>query len=297
MKIKTQEISSRKIRRKGVRLYMKRIDLIDDIVSGNKWFKLKYNIPKAKNHTSNKILTFGGSYSNHIFSTSYLAYKNNIKSIGVIRGEESLPLNFTLNSAVNYGMCLHYVSREKYSLKSTSIFLNELKEKFGDFYHLPEGGTNELAIEGTTQILDVYDNHYDFICCPLGTGGTFAGLIKSSSKNQRLIGFPAIKGFGNLEEDISSWVDKYNWCLIKNYSYGGYAKINNELVLFIKNFYKKYNIPLDAIYNGKMMIGVMDLIYKGYFARGSTILVINTGGLQGNKGMNDRFLLDLPERL
>ena len=293
MKIKTQEISFSLLKEKKIRLFIKRIDQIHEHISGNKWFKLKYNLIEAKNQGAQSILTFGGAYSNHIAATAFLAKENGFTSIGIIRGEEQLYLNPTLEFAIEQGMKINYVSRSDYRLKHTVHFLEKLKIRFGDFYLIPEGGTNQLAIKGAAEMLDKNDTQ-DFICCAVGTGGTIAGIINATNEHQEVIGFPAIKGFTQLEKNTESCVNKNNYKFINNYHCGGYAKLTNQLIEFMNNFFKTQNIPLDAIYTGKMMLGIMDLVAKDYFPKGSSILAIHSGGLQGNKGMNQRFGLELP---
>lgn len=293
MKIQTQEISTHILNEKDVQLFIKRIDLKHEFISGNKWYKLKYNLLEAKKNSFNTLLTFGGAYSNHILATSVLANENGFKSIGIIRGERCADLNPTLKLAEEYGMQLHYVNRKKYQFKQTSKFLSELRNKFGDFYLIPEGGSNKFALKGTAEIITKNDSQ-DYICCSVGTGTTLAGIINSSSINQNIIGFPAIKGFKELEKEIKSKTTKSNWQLNKDFSFGGYAKTNSLLINFINTFNKNQSIPLDAVYTGKMMFGILELISKDYFPRGSSILAIHTGGLQGNKGMNQRFGYRLP---
>ena len=293
MKIKTQEISQPLLKEKEIQLFIKRIDLISPFVSGNKYYKLKYNLLESEKQNRKIILTFGGAYSNHIAATAFAANEKGFKSIGIIRGEETLPLNDTLIFAKLNGMELHYVTRQEYRKKHTDNFIQKLKDKFGDFYLIPEGGTNKLALKGTQEILDKNDTQ-NFICTAIGTGGSISGIVNSSYNHQKVIGFPATKGSEMLENDIRSWTNKQNWKLINDYHFGGYAKISEELTNFIMNFYDKNNIPLDAIYTGKMMFGILDLIKKDYFPKGSSILAIHTGGLQGNKGMNERFKLNLP---
>ena len=293
MKIETKEISLSLLDEKEVRLFIKRIDKIHPFVSGNKWFKLKYNLLEAKKQGLNTLLTFGGAYSNHISATAFAAKEKGINSIGIIRGEEHLPLNPTLRFAIDNGMKLHYISRSNYKEKTSANFLEALKNQFGDFYLIPEGGTNELAIQGATEILDENDIQ-DYICCAIGTGGTIAGIINASNDKQTVIGFPAIKGFEQLEKDINNWTNATNYKFINDYVGNGYAKINKDLVVFINEFNARHNIPLDAIYTGKMMMGILDLVTKDYFPKGSSILGIHTGGLQGNKGMSERLGISLP---
>ena len=193
MEIKTQEISLPLLKEKEIKLFIKRTDQTHQHISGNKWYKLKYNLIEAKKQGFKTLLTFGGAYSNHIAATACATKENGFKSIGVIRGEEHLPLNPTLQFAKEQGMHIHYVSRSDYREKTTPDFLEKLKVQFSDFYLIPEGGSNELAIQGTAEILDANDTH-DFVCCAVGTGGTIVGIINASTNKQTVIGFPAIKG-------------------------------------------------------------------------------------------------------
>ena len=293
MKIKTEEISLPILKLKDVRLFVKRIDKVCENISGNKWYKLKYNLIEAKKQEKETLLTFGGSYSNHIAATAYAAKKYGFKSIGIIRGEENNPLNPTLSFAKINGMQIYYLDRKKYKKKYIPEYIEKLKIKFGEFYFIPEGGMNELALKGCSEIIDE-NNTEDFICTSVGTGVTISGLINSKADNQTVIGFPAIKGCNKLLNDISNWTHKNNWKLVNTYHFGGFAKFTNELIEFIIDFYKTQDIPLDAIYNGKMMMGIIDLIANDYFPKRSKILAIHTGGIQGNMGINKRFGFDLP---
>ena len=293
MEIKTQEISLPLLKEKGIKLFIKRTDQTHQHISGNKWFKLKYNLLEAQKQGIETLLTFGGAYSNHIAATAFAAQEKGFNSIGIIRGEEHLPLNPTLRFAKENGMKLQYVARSAYRKKTTLEFLEQLKTQLGNFYLIPEGGTNELAIQGTVEILEANDTQ-DYICCAVGTGGTIAGIINASNDKQTVIGFLAIKGIDELEKDINSWVNKSNYNFINTYFGDGYAKVNKELVEFINEFNAEHNIPLDAVYTGKMMMGILDLIGKDYFPKGSSILAIHTGGLQGNKGMSERLGIKLP---
>ena len=293
MEIKTQEISIPLLKEKEIKLFIKRTDQTHQHISGNKWYKLKYNLIEAKKQGFKTLLTFGGAYSNHIAAAACAAKENGLKSVGVIRGEEHFPLNPTLQFAKEQGMKIKYVNRGDYRLKQTPEFIKGLKDKFGDFYLISEGGTNQLAIKGTEEILDVSSTQ-DFVCCAVGTGGTIAGVINASTNKQTVIGFPAIKGIDALVKDIESWTNKQSWKLINNYACGGYAKVNEKLVQFINEFNTEHDIPLDAVYTGKMMLGILDLVAKDYFPKGSTILAVHTGGLQGNQGMRERLMIKLP---
>lgn len=280
----------------GVSLFLKREDKIHPLVSGNKFRKLKYNLLEAKSTNAQQILTFGGAFSNHIAATAKACELMKIPSIGIIRGEElgenlskTLSQNKTLAFAVKSGMSLKFVSRTAYRQKIEMPLVQEIIKNSPSTYVIPEGGTNELAIKGCQEILNKNDETFDIICAPVGTGGTFSGLIEASKSHQKLIGFPALKG-GFLKNEIQKYTSKTNWRIDNEFHFGGYAKINSELIRFINNFKTKYHIQLDPIYTGKMIFGIVQRIEDGYFSKNTRILAIHTGGLQGIDGMN--VLLD-----
>jgi 1-aminocyclopropane-1-carboxylate deaminase len=267
---------------------IKREDLLHPYISGNKFRKTKYNLLQAKAENQETILTFGGAFSNHIAAVAYAGKEKGFKTIGIIRGDElkdKIQDNPTLQFAQKCGMEFEFVTRAEYRLKSEAEFLEKLKQKFGAFYLLPEGGTNELAVRGCEEILSPDDGEFDYICTSVGTGGTISGIINSVLPHQKVLGFPALKG-DFLKDEIRSFVQNKNWELITDYHFGGYGKVSPELISFINQFLKENNIPLDPIYTGKMVYGVIDLIHKNYFPENSKILLIHTGGIQGIHGMN-----------
>ena len=272
----------------GIELFIKREDLIHPVISGNKYRKLNYNIMAAKRGNYRQLLTFGGAFSNHIAAVASAGEAFGFKTVGIIRGAElrdKIDENPTLHYARGCGMVLKFVSRSAYRNKMSTAFLRSLKEAFGTFYVLPEGGTNALAVKGCEEILTEEDRRFDVICCPVGTGGTLAGLINSSHSHQTVLGFSALKG-DFLNDDIRKFARKGHWSLITDYHFGGYGKLNWELIRFINTFKKQTDIPLDPVYTGKMMYGLTALIREGYFKNGTKILAIHTGGLQGIAGMN-----------
>ena len=279
-----------------VEVAIKREDQIDTYVSGNKFRKLKYNVLEAAKQQHHTLLTFGGAYSNHIAAVAKAGSLSGFKTIGVIRGEElaqnfreTLQHNPTLRFAQDCGMQFKFVSREAYREKLQPKFLQQLKDEFGTFYLIPEGGTNTLAVQGCTEILSEATQDFDYIVCPVGTGGTIAGIIEGSFPHQKILGFPALKG-DFLNAEIKKYTDKTNWELVNAYHFGGYAKVNQELVTFINDFKKKHNILLDPVYTGKMMFGLRDLIRNEFFSKNTRILAVHTGGLQGIAGMNQKLL-------
>lgn len=274
-----------------ISLFIKREDLLHPFVSGNKFRKLKYNVLQAKAENHSVLLTFGGAFSNHIAAVAYAGKEQGFETIGVIRGNElrdKISENPTLSFAQECGMRFEFVTREAYRHKTKTAFIEQLQAKFGSFYLVPEGGTNDLAVKGCEEILTELDADFDFVCSAVGTGGTISGLINSALPHQKVLGFPALKG-DFLQDEIRNFVQNKNWGLQTDYHFGGYGKVTTEFIEWMNWFYAQTSIPLDPIYTGKMVFGVMDLIQRNYFPPNSKILMIHTGGLQGIAGMNAKL--------
>lgn len=276
----------------GIELYIKREDLVHPIISGNKFRKLKYNLQEAKRLGCKKLLTFGGAFSNHIVAVAGAGAEFGFETIGIIRGEElgdKIQENPSLLKAQQFGMQFNFVDRNQYRDKMDPFFLALLTARYGSFYMIPEGGTNELAIRGCEEILTAADKiAFSHICCAVGTAGTLSGIINASNADQQIIGFSSLKG-SFLSEVICNFAQQKNWSVIESYHFGGYGKVTDELIRFMNAFYDKYQVPLDPIYTGKMMFGILDLIQQNYFPPDSKIVAIHTGGLQGIAGMNQRL--------
>ena len=277
-----QNIPDQQINFHDITLIIRRLDLVHPQISGNKFFKLKYNFLEAKRQGYQHILSFGGAYSNHIAATAFAAQQFGFQSVGVIRGEElaDRPLNPTLATAQEFGMQLHFVSRDEYRRKQQPEYLAELARQFPNHYIIPEGGTNALAIQGCQEILKENDAQFDVICCAVGTGGTISGLIEASHAHQQILGFSALKG-SFLKDEVAQLTKKTNWNILDDYCCGGYAKTSAALVQFIRDFEAEFSIPLEQVYTAKMLMGIFDLIEKNYFLARSKLLVIHSGGLQG----------------
>ncbi|CAM1346256.1 1-aminocyclopropane-1-carboxylate deaminase/D-cysteine desulfhydrase [Tenacibaculum crassostreae] len=291
-----QQIQLPVLKEKGIELWIKREDTIHSFVSGNKFRKLKYNIAAAKKENKDTLLTFGGAFSNHIAATAAAGKIAGFKTIGIIRGDEleknleaTLAQNTTLRHASENGMHFKFVSRETYRSKTSEEFITQLQKEFGDFYLVPEGGTNSLAVKGCEEIITSEDEKFDYICCAVGTGGTISGLINSAENHQQIIGFPALKG-DFLTAEIQQFVKRNdNWRLQTEFHFDGYAKYTSELIRFINEFKEQTTVPLDPIYTGKMMFGIVKMIENNQFKSGSKILAIHTGGLQGIEGVNQKL--------
>ncbi|MFT3751018.1 MAG: pyridoxal-phosphate dependent enzyme [Agriterribacter sp.] len=263
-----------------------RLDKIHPVISGNKWFKLKYYLQDAKSKSYNSILTFGGAFSNHIAATALAASVQKFQSIGIIRGEEPEVWSHTLLEAKANGMQLYFVSREKYNvLKRTRD--NDLLKQFGSNYIIPEGGYGALGVKGAADILRGVDtSDFTHIVCAVGTGTTIAGLIKAALPRQQIIGISAMKNNTGLLAEISELLHAdllpANFTLNHNYHFGGYAKHTPELLCWMNDFFSASRIPLDFVYTAKAMYGISDMIANDHFPPGSKILMVHTGGLQGN---------------
>lgn len=277
-----------------ISLLFKREDLNHSEMSGNKWHKLRYNLQEARNLGLNTLLTFGGAYSNHIYAVAAAGKIFNFHTIGIIRGEEHLPLNPTISFARNKGMQIYYLDRSSYRRKDSAEILTSLRDKFGEFYLLPEGGTNLLAVKGCSEIINKINIEFDYICCPCGTGGTLAGLISGLMGKKFALGFSVLKSGSFLKKNVlellrsTNGSDLMNWDINLEYHFGGYAKVDKQLFNFISRFSDRTKIPIEPIYTGKMLYGIYDLIKKEFFKEGDRIVILHTGGLQGLRGLLER---------
>lgn len=294
-----QRLQSPFLEQANIQLYVKRDDLIHPQFGGNKWRKLKYNLEYAKENQIDTLLTFGGAWSNHIYATAAAGKHFGFNTIGLIRGEQHTPLNATLSFARDCGMQLHYIDRKEYRQKDEADFLDKIKQRFGDVYILPEGGSNALAIKGCAETIEEISSEmevpFDIICCASGTGATLAGLVSAISPRQTAIGFSSLKGGEFLNREVENFLNSANtgsnlaaknWHIETDYHFGGYAKINDALIQFMSDFHTQYGFALDAVYTGKMFYGLFELIKSKAFKPGTTIIAIHSGGLQGNKGFN-----------
>ena len=302
LNIPLQAVNDAITKKYGINLFVLRTDLNHPLISGNKLFKLKYNLLDAKKNKKKALLTFGGAFSNHIAATAAAGKEYKFKTIGIIRGDEHSELNPTLQFAVNCGMILHYVSRTLYRNKKELYEYVNQKFSEEEFYLIPEGGSNEHGVLGCKEITKQININFDYVCGACGTGATMAGIVLSLKNNQKAIGFQILKADGYIKNIVMQWLNHFskkqekqkdssvtdylrpNWSINENYHFGGYAKVKSELVEFIYQFEQDNNIPLDYIYTGKMMFGIYDLIRTGFFKRGETVIAIHTGGLQGNSG-------------
>lgn len=283
--------------KKHIKFFIKREDLTDYFISGNKFYKLKYNLIEAEKLGHKTLLTFGGAYSNHIHATAAAGKKFGFCTIGVIRGEKHFPLNPTLSSAQENGMIIEYIDRKSYRNKYDERLIKTLKDKFGDFYLIPEGGSNHLAVKGCAEIISGITTDFNFVCSACGTGGTLAGLVLGLDSKHFALGFSVLKGGSFLYQNIRTLLSYYqkenlnNFQINLDYHFGGYAKTDAVLNNFCAGFYEQHNIQIEPIYTGKMFYGLYDLIRSDFFPPESTIVAIHTGGLQGLEGLKQRKMI------
>lgn len=268
----------------GYRIGILRLDLIHPEISGNKWFKLKYNLEQAKKEKKDTIITFGGAFSNHIAATAFACKLAGFKSIGIIRGEESSANNPTLSFAQQNGMELLFVNRVEYQQKNDSGYLQRLRYMYPDAYIIPEGGDNRLGQKGCEEILTNETSNYSTIFCALGTGTTYKGIAKSLLPHQSLSVINVLK-FEAITEVLQTNI-------FNNYHFGGYAKHTKELLDFKIWFEETYSIPLDYVYTSKLFYAAFDLMNQNKLDKTQEILIIHCGGLQGNEGYEKRYNLN-----
>lgn len=280
------------LNQKNIEAEVLRLDMIDPVVSGNKWFKLKKHVQDAINKQKKTLLTFGGAFSNHILATAAFCSRNKIASVGIIRGEKPKNLSSTLQEAMSFGMDLFFVEREKYQQKEIP---NEVYHKYPDAYIINEGGYGYLGMKGAFDILHLLDTEkYTHILTAVGTGTTLAGLVEAAGKEQRLIGVSALKNNFDLESQVNHLLTQENksrFQLLHQFHFGGYAKYNKELLDFMNDWYTVTGIPSDFVYTGKMFYAFRKLSEENHFPPNSKILLIHTGGLQGNNSLKKGTLI------
>jgi len=287
---------------------VKRDDMLHNIISGNKWRKLKYNLAQLKKHNGQGALTFGGSYSNHIHAFAYACKQENIPCIGVIRGEADYANNFTLRWARHWGMQCHFVDRKTYRRRFESDFISELKALYPQHIIIPEGGSNSLAIIGVAEVMTELNSQADFdtLITPVGSGGTLAGLISGDSvgnntqyknKQHKILGVAVLKQAEYLIDEVKclltpEGLTHNNWQLLTTFHRGGYGKFSAADVERILAFNKQTGITFEPMYSGKMVLALLDLISQGYFSSQERIILLHTGGLQGLGGMIEQGKLN-----
>ena len=263
--------------------------LADMYPEGNKYYKLKYNFLAAKAEGLGTLVSFGGAWSNHLYALARSGKAQGFRTIGVVRGERPKTLSAMLEDVENLGMHLVFISRTEYRQKETSEFRQSLVDQFGEFYLVPEGGTNTLAVKGCEEIVSsIGDDSFDLLCMPVGTGGTIAGIVRSlkipKHRESEVLGFSVLKGAANLDGIVSTLVNdpaQRNWSINHDYHCGGYAKCPDYLKHFILEVEANNDIKLDPVYTAKMIFGIDQLLKEGRLDSNQKIIALHTGGLQG----------------
>lgn len=271
-----------------VSIGVKRDDLIDPVISGNKLFKLYDHLQAFYDQKKDYLITFGGAYSNHLHATAYVGFKLGIKTVGFVRAEahELETPTPTLEDCKKWGMVLQPLSRSEYKLKQESEVVKEIAHNYQNAYWVPEGGSGELGVKGAERILDGVDQSaYDYVVLACGTGTSLAGVIRASEGNIHVIGVPVLKGakwmLGEVQSNLTD--NNANWHLELGYHFSGYGKWNDELMNFIEDIESKTGLPLEPVYTGKALYGLLDLVKQGKIQKGCRVLFIHTGGLQGKR--------------
>ncbi|KUJ64375.1 1-aminocyclopropane-1-carboxylate deaminase [Streptomyces albus subsp. albus] len=279
-----QELADERFARRGIRLLLKRDDLIHPDIPGNKWRKLAPNLRAAARAGRQTLLTFGGAYSNHLRATAAAGRLLGLATVGVIRGEElaDRPLNPSLARCAADGMRLHFVSRDTYRRKAEPAVLEALRARFGDCLVLPEGGSNAAAATGSAELGRELRGRCAVAAVACGTGGTLAGLAAGLGPEQRALGFPVLRGGflgGEVErlQHAAFGGRRGDWLLEERFHFGGYARRSPELDAFAEDFEERHGLPVERIYVAKMLYGLTALAEEGAFAPGTAVAAVVTG--------------------
>ena len=287
----------------NIEVFVKRDDLIHPIISGNKWRKLKHNLLSVKAQNKHKLLSFGGAYSNHLHALAYASYSNGLDCHAIIRGEPAYQNNYTLSWARHWGMTFEFVDRATYRQRGNEEYLETLQARFPEHLIIPEGGSNQDALKGVGDIiheLNAQLAHFDTLMCPVGSGGTIAGLVTADNNQHQLLGISVLKHQGYLHQEITQLLGEYhsryrNWQLLDDFHCGGYGKFSPTDISNMLSFYQSTLLPIEPMYSGKMILALLTLIQSGYFPRGHRIVLLHTGGLQGLGGLAERGILKASE--
>ena len=268
-----------------------RLDVLHPIVSGNKFYKLRFYIAAAIENGVSTVASFGGPYSNHIVALAYTAKEAGLKSIGYIRTNEDEPITPSMAEAKGYGMELVYLGRTDFQTKKASIL--EKKDAKSDMYLIDEGGYGTIGAKGAATILSENETaHYDYIVCAVGTGTMLAGIAHAALPHQKIIGIPVLKNEGSIKAEINALLEDKNrsYTLLHQFHQGGYAKTNPMMLDFMNRLWDAENIPTDIVYTSKLLFAIEQLLQENYFEKDASILVIHSGGLQGNRSLPDGTL-------
>jgi 1-aminocyclopropane-1-carboxylate deaminase len=286
--IKTEEISGKNFSPQNISISILRLDKVHELISGNKWFKLRYYLEEAKRLNKQRLVTAGGNWSNHILATAAAANLHGFRSQGIIRGEKSAQLSEVLKKATELGMELQFTGRSEFSRLGTSTVIQNEKD-----YFIPMGGYGPTGAKGAATILDITGvNRFTHFICAVGTGTMLAGIVNKIRQDQKAAGIAVLKAGNDLEEGIKRLlVTENSFDLVHDFHFGGYGKYTNELIDFMNDFYAGTGIPSDFVYTGKLFFAVTALARKGYFPGGSRVLVIHSGGLWGNLSLGKGTLI------
>ncbi|MGB1263090.1 MAG: 1-aminocyclopropane-1-carboxylate deaminase/D-cysteine desulfhydrase [Cognaticolwellia sp.] len=294
-----QTISHPLFSRHKISVKIKRDDQIDQVISGNKWRKLKYNLLHAKAIGAKGVITFGGCFSNHIHACALACQQQQLSAIGIIRGEAENQQNYTLAWAKHWGMQLSFVDRKTYRQRNEHSYLQQLQQQYPDHLIIPEGGSNALALTGVAEVMTELEqqSEFDTLITPVGSGGTLAGLIVGDNAQHQLLGIAVLKQGSYLAEQVNDLLPEQakcykNWQILNNYHGGGYAKFSAEDAARLRDFSNTVGIAFEPVYSGKMILALLDLIASGYFPAQHRIVLLHTGGLQGLGGMFERGILN-----
>jgi 1-aminocyclopropane-1-carboxylate deaminase len=284
--IKVDRLQNQLLDQLGIELSVLRLDLIHPIISGNKLFKLFYFLQDAEKFAHKQIITFGGAYSNHLVATASACKLAGLKSIGIVRGEKPVQLSHSLQNCIEHGMQLKFISRQSSDQEEEVGFRQSLLKEFGEAIIIPEGGYHSIGTKGASLIMDYIDETTTHICCALGTATTVAGLLSVVKKDQQIIAVPVLKGLKDINERISFLTSDPTAInamqILEGYHFGGYARHSSKLLSFMNSLYNEYQLRTDFVYTAKMFFAIFDSINKHQFPKGSKIVCIHTGGLQGN---------------
>lgn len=264
-----------------------RLDKIHPVISGNKWFKLKNYLTRTIDEHKAGIISAGGAWSNHLSALAFACKELGIPSVGAIRGEKPSEYSSTLKDLEAWGMQLEFIARDQF--RDEQFLSTQMLKKYPDYLWIPMGGEGMTAVEGVKELTRIieFPNH-DFLACAVGTGTFLTGLLENSNSNQQVLGISSLKASPEslmIEKTVESFSNRTNFRVLYDYHFGGFGKADSSLVNYMNELFIETGIPTDFVYTAKLFFAIQHLAAKDFFPPKSRVLVIHSGGLQGNRSL------------
>ena len=278
----------------GVEVAVLRLDLIDPLISGNKWFKLTEHLCAAHQAGADGLISLGGAHSNHLHALAAAGKRFGFATVGLLRGHpQQTPTTLDLE---RYGMQLHWLGFAGYRARHEPGFWQPWQALYPNLHQVPEGGgglagalgCKSLVNQVREQLATVGWDDYDGWWLAAGTGTTLAGLMLGEAGRRRVYGALAVPEDHGVAPQVEA-ILQAGGLLARNVelidaSRGGFARVDDALLGFMRASEAASGLPLEPLYTAKALMALEQAVKEGVIARGMRLVFVHTGGLQGRRG-------------